>query len=410
VRSQKLLRIVTSVLVGSSVLLGIGAVEAGAASSSSPILVGGVALLTTPSGFQPFAGLTDGAKAEFAAVNRAGGIDGRQIKMVDVIDDQGSPTATTAALNKLVLQDNVSAVVPVASPGFTATSASFLASHHVIAVGDGFSLGFCFNHNTFSYAGCVNSTKYLSSGTGGNVSKLIPSGTAKTVAIEIDDVADGATVASQQKLSWEKAGYKVCLSAANISDTATDYSPNAKAILTACNGQPPAVASIQSSTAGIPLTGDLKSLGFKGVIQNFTVYVPSLLQNAQSAQILDGTYNTIDATGTPETNPAQAKTFLKDLKAVGATYQGVGTVAGYVSALLLVQVLKAAGSNLSYQHVTTMAAKGFSVPGMPGIMPTMTFPIAQSGPVPCNSTVEAKGSKFVGAAPLQCYALVKISG
>jgi hypothetical protein len=134
------------------------------------------------------------------------------------------------------------------------------------------------------------------------------------------------------------------------------------------------------------------------------------LHNAQTEQILDSTFNTIDATGTPETNPAQSKKFLNDLKAVGATYQGAGSVNGYVSALLLVQVLKAAGSDLSYQHITSMAKNGFRVSGMPGIMAPQSFPLSQNAPVPCNSTVEAKGKIFVGAAKLQCYKLVKASG
>src|SRR5438067_1172391 len=48
--------------------------------STEPYRIGGIALLTTPQGAEPFAGLVDGAKARIARLNKEGGLLGRQVE------------------------------------------------------------------------------------------------------------------------------------------------------------------------------------------------------------------------------------------------------------------------------------------------------------------------------------------
>jgi branched-chain amino acid transport system substrate-binding protein len=80
-----------------------------------------------------FAEVPDGTQAYFAAVNAAGGVDGRHIYLKYEADDTGSPTNDTTQARNLVEQDHVFAVVGIGTPFFD--GASFFAAEGTPAFG-----------------------------------------------------------------------------------------------------------------------------------------------------------------------------------------------------------------------------------------------------------------------------------
>jgi branched-chain amino acid transport system substrate-binding protein len=374
-----------------------------AAATKAPIDVGGVALISTATGIEPFAGFEDGINAYFAQINKAGGIQGRKLKLVQMINDGGAPTATTSALQQLVLQDHVYAVI-ANSPGFD--SDAFLAQHGVLAFGWGYSPGFCDSKWAFSFSGCSNSTTQLSTFTPGAPNKLLPKSTPRTVAIVIDQNAAGATAVAEQGNTFEKAGWKVCYNKDSIPATAVDFAPFAETVDTSCNGSPPSVVALETQAGAIGMSAALKAINYKGLILNTTTYNPALLQSPQTASTLAGTYALTNAYGCAECSPTDFKPFYADLKAIGVKYQGAGDIEGFESAVLLVQTLKNAGSNLSGTHVVNAlnnSKKPTTLPGLAGIVPPSIWPSYHSAPSPCGAVAKVDGTKFVNALPLTCF-------
>lgn len=88
--------------------------------TSNSITVGALATLSGPLSSM-FGDIVYGAKAYFDMVNAQGGVDGRKINFVHVLDDTGNPTTDADDARNLVEQDHVFAIVGVGSPFFTST-------------------------------------------------------------------------------------------------------------------------------------------------------------------------------------------------------------------------------------------------------------------------------------------------
>src|SRR3712207_703553 len=79
------------------------------------IKVGGVAVLSSPSGFtQP--GIMVGFKARVDRENKEGGVHGRTIETIGVKDDTLNPAVGPQVARELIQQDNVFLAAPVVSP------------------------------------------------------------------------------------------------------------------------------------------------------------------------------------------------------------------------------------------------------------------------------------------------------
>src|SRR5262249_54899848 len=101
--------LVTSALVATS----LGSTATAAAPSGTPILIGGVAQLTSPLGSARSVNADLGAEARYARANKEGGIGNRPIKYTGTIDDGGDATAKLNALRKQVLDNHVVIVAPL---------------------------------------------------------------------------------------------------------------------------------------------------------------------------------------------------------------------------------------------------------------------------------------------------------
>jgi ABC-type branched-subunit amino acid transport system substrate-binding protein len=100
--------------------------------SETEIRVGGLVSLTGPLA-QQFKGSADGAQAYFDLVNERGGVHGRMITMVEIRNDNTDPARNQEEARALVEQDEIFAVVPLATPVFA--SADFLAEAHMPVFG-----------------------------------------------------------------------------------------------------------------------------------------------------------------------------------------------------------------------------------------------------------------------------------
>jgi branched-chain amino acid transport system substrate-binding protein len=88
--------------------------------TADEIRVGGVASVTNPIGGK-FGGTFDGVDAYFQMVNEGGGVHGRELSLVERHDDEVANNATV--VQRLLTQDDVFAVLPVASLLFSGADA-----------------------------------------------------------------------------------------------------------------------------------------------------------------------------------------------------------------------------------------------------------------------------------------------
>jgi branched-chain amino acid transport system substrate-binding protein len=100
--------------------------------SDDEIRVGGVGSITNPIGVEAGSAF-DGAKAYIDLVNEEGGVDGRTIELVAEEDDNAQASRNASLVRSLVQQEDVFAVLPVATLSFS--GASFLADEGVPTFG-----------------------------------------------------------------------------------------------------------------------------------------------------------------------------------------------------------------------------------------------------------------------------------
>jgi len=110
-----------------------GATTGNSAVSGSPIKVG-VLMSLSGSAASGFTGVEDGVKARLAVANAAGGVDGHKITYV-MGDDTSSPQGNLAAVNRLIQQEHVTAIIEVSSFFFGGYKAAVTAGVPVFGTG-----------------------------------------------------------------------------------------------------------------------------------------------------------------------------------------------------------------------------------------------------------------------------------
>jgi branched-chain amino acid transport system substrate-binding protein len=100
--------------------------------SDDTIRVGGVGSVTNPIGVKAGSAF-DGVKAYIDRINDDGGVDGREIELVAEEDDNAQASRNASLVRSLVQQQDVFAVLPVATLSFS--GASFLADEGVPTFG-----------------------------------------------------------------------------------------------------------------------------------------------------------------------------------------------------------------------------------------------------------------------------------
>src|SRR5260370_9568757 len=124
--------------------------------SSPPAATGGTGNAIVVGGLQDgnFAGIDTGFKARIARFNSQGGVGGRTIKFVGVLNDGNSLSTDLSNAQTLALKDHVFAVAPVASQVLNPSSTQLFAQNSTPYIGWGIGPTFCNNNWGFPIVGC----------------------------------------------------------------------------------------------------------------------------------------------------------------------------------------------------------------------------------------------------------------
>jgi ABC-type branched-subunit amino acid transport system substrate-binding protein len=385
-----------------------GTASASTVSASGPIVVGGV-----DAGFN-FPGTQTGFEARIARFNKAGGLDGRKIKLVSVTDDQDSPSSELSDIQQLIQSDHVFAVTPVADDIFSTTEVDALSQSQTPAIGYGDSQAWCNTKWAISIVGCQESTDGWENTA--SIKQIIQASKKPAsdlrVAMEGYDSAPAEQVSKTLGEVWQKEGAKVVLNEGQIPLTgAASQAPFVQDILAT---DPNVVFEVTGSSAAVALAAALKQAGYKGIIYNGSSYEPSALKTQPSvASALDGVYSTNLLPTAYDGTPA-VKQELKDLTAIGAPADiEIGTDAGYWSADLLIQLLeatKARGVPVTPANLAATVAKGITVkPALQGGNGPLSWPLFTNQPQSCNATVQGDGTTYKLTQKFTCYNNVKVA-
>lgn len=258
---------------------------------------------------------------------------------LDTADTTSSPTGVSTAAQKLVLQDNVTAVISVSS--LTFLTSSYLTSHNVPVVGvaeDGSEWGP--SANMFSTYGPVDATKVAT--TYGQLFRLLGATNIGSLGYGISPQSKNA--AESAALSAQHAGLKVGYLNAQFQFGSTNVGPVALAMKAA--GVDGVTASVDPNTglnlvtalrqAGVNVKAAVLPTGYGG---DLTQAGPGAIQAAQDVYFLS-TFEPI------EMHTSATAAFESNLRKVGVTGDPTyAEYAGYTSIVLLVQGLEAAGSH-----------------------------------------------------------------
>jgi branched-chain amino acid transport system substrate-binding protein len=378
--------------------------------TSSEIAIG--AISTTSN----WPGVGDGAKARFDRANKEGGVNGRKIKFLGERDDGNDPTRNLDIAKSLVQSDKVFAMLNVSTALLPATS-DFLEQEKVPYIGWGFMPGYCGSKYGFGLNGCLNGPAFKTPGAEANLSLTEPiikaSGKKAAdlkVALQCGDDPGGKPGCVQFQFLFEKAGAKVVYNKQDMTQPgpAKDFTPYVSAIM-ATNPDIVFYGVDFANTVG--LASALKAAGFKGLGQSFITYIPGVLEtSADLAKSLDGSYANSQFPPQEE-NTAAITQALADLTASGAKPNFTqGVQLGYWSADILLQMLKAVGSNLTPTSFEAKINGGFKYQPPAGGMGPVSFPGDHVKPTPCAALVKIANAKFEVVSPFACYSSIPFTG
>ena len=392
---------------------GFSAGTAAAATSNTPIIVGGDGDLAIS------AGVAQGFEAGIYRFNKAGGLDGRKIQFTGFLDDGFNPATNLSNAQELVQSKHVMAVVPFLSEVATGSSGTFLATNQVPFIGwsvnaafevePKWGLGINGNQGNPQVQGLAGMEQALAA-TGNTKTP----GKAKIAFIGVD--TPGGTVANSALAGVAKyTGMKVVYEQAPVPAAGTtSYAPYASAIM---SSGATIVYEVLASAGSIGLAAQLKADNYKGIIINGVTYFPGQLNSQPNeASALNGVY-VEDEFPADENNTPAVKQAEADLKAVGQPPDLTSGVAvGYWSAIVFEQMLKATlkaeGGNPAKVTGATLektVTSGFTYTDpIAGGIGSETFPAAETIPTGCGTLVKTTGTTFKQIAPYQCPGAVNV--
>jgi len=361
-----------------------------------------------------FGDATVGAQARIKRENDAGGVNGRKIVLDQVIDDGQDSTQDLNAAKTLVEQAKVFALVPVMTANLS--SADYLEQHKVPFFGWSIEPRWCNKQYAFGMNGndCDPSTTPETSDFAATEKALFPDGQAQGKTIgQIAEDNNSARVALESFVaSWEHNGAKVVIQDTSMPTPPAvvgDYTPFAEKLLTSNGGKPPdLIQMVMSVSDTLGLYKKLVSLGYKGVVQDFTLYDPRLAASTKglATNIQFAPYESASSV------PAVQR-MVTDLKAADPNViLSQPAAAGYWSMDLFIAMLKKTGPNLTRESFMQTANGNFTwnygaVGGALGGVGQVEFPKNHSGgALPCQSFVTSTGSAFAVTIPLTCNGLI----
>jgi ABC-type branched-subunit amino acid transport system substrate-binding protein len=367
------------------------------ASTSGAIVVGGLQ-------DGNYKGIDTGFQARIARFNKQGGIDGRKIQFLGVLNDGDSLTTDQSNAQTLVLKDHVFAVAPVADQVLSPSATQLFAQNSTPYIGWGLSPAFCGNNWGFPVAGCESSAQYqnvwgftqAAQAIGKTVKGL------KVAVIGTDNSGGKAGTEGIAALNKIEGAQVVYGQASVPQDGTTDYTPFVQAIMA---GNPDMVELVVTFSSAIGLTAALRQAGYKGAIWNPTAYVPGLFAaQPQVAQAVNGSLVVANFPPAEDRSPA-ALQVESDLKAIGApTVFSLGEAVGWWSAEEFIQELQATAAKgpLTQANFGKVINAGWTIKPLAGGITQLTFPRDHIKSTGCYGTLVANGAKYVVKIPFSC--------
>jgi ABC-type branched-subunit amino acid transport system substrate-binding protein len=354
-----------------------------------------------------------GFKARIARFNAQGGINGRKIQFVGVLNDGDSLTADLSNAQTLVLKDHVFAVAPVADEVLNPASVQLFTQNSTPFIGWGLSPAWC-NDWGFPLTGCESTPDYQNTSAFVQAAQAIgkPVKGLKVAVIGTDN--SGGKAGTEGIMSANKImGADVVYGQASVpQDGTTDYAPFVQAIMA---GNPDMVELVVNFTAAVGLTAALRQAGYKGALWNPSAYVPGLFAaQPQLAQALTGSLVVANFPPSEDNSPASLQV-ESDLKAIGApTNYGLGEAVGWWSAEEFIQELQATAAKgaVTPANFEKVINAGWTIKPMTGGISQLTFPRDHIKSTGCYGTLIADGAHYVVKSRYVCVPAdtIKVSG
>lgn len=358
--------------------------------SADKITVGGVAAITNPLGGK-YGDTFNGVEAYFDMVNKAGGIFGRQLDLAQKLDDNAAASRDASQVRALVEQDNVFAVIPVATTSFS--GGTYLAENNIPTFGWNINPEWSKGPSLFGEKG-----SYLCFTCASPYLPFLAKQSGRTkVAILAYTAVQSVDCAKGQEASFDKYG-----GAAGVQVVFKDTSLN-------FGFTPGDIASDiqQLRDTGAQLVSTCIDGGGSGrlarAIHDAGLDIVQFLPNgydseliAEFGDVFEGSYVSTGFVPFEETDPPDLmKQFLAAMDARNQE-PNENSLAGWIDADLFVTGLKAAGENFTRQSVVDEINK-LTAYNAGGIVPAINWTIAhsESDPIDCTSTLQVKSSKLI---------------
>jgi branched-chain amino acid transport system substrate-binding protein len=353
--------------------------------------------------------------ARIARFNAAGGLNGRKVRLLTVLNDGGSATTDLSDLQQLVLKDKVFAIVPYGTVYWAPASTTFLEQQNIPYIGWAVAgPQQCEGDGSFPIDGCLQTYSYVPTKPFQLLAQYLGKKPSQLrIAFISNDVAGGASTLDPFTAATKKLGWDVVYSQATVPLSTTNYSPYVQALLAA---KPDVIYSVTVISDSAGLSVALKQAGFKGTFASPTSYLPGVLE--QQKQLAEALGGTVAMAGFPpaEENTAVTRQMESDLKAAGdSTNLDYGAQIGWLSADEFIQELQAtakAGPVTSANFIKTIHA-GFTYVPQQGGFTDITFPLRQLEPSTCWGLLTVNlNATYTVKEPFSCdpAAMLKLPG
>ena len=304
-----------------------------------------------------FATASTGAKAYFNAVNKAGGVDGRQIQLLTA-DDASTPAGALAA-TQLLLSQGVYGIVVDSSYYFGSYKITTQAGVPITGSGfDGPEWGQQPNTNMFSTTGGIDPVHPELQAALGSTALFKTIGVTNVGGLAYGISPSSTASIKDMRTALQDNGLKMGYENLSVPFGTTDVSSDVLSMKNA--GIDMAVCSCVQSTVLAMVTG-LGQSGSKSKSLSFASADSSLFADASAAAAAQNVYYS-SIIPPVDTNNAASSTFEANIKAVDpsyvvGTYPSFGTTDAYLGAVLMVEGLQVAGHNPTRQSFITNLTK-----------------------------------------------------
>jgi ABC-type branched-subunit amino acid transport system substrate-binding protein len=348
-----------------------------------------------------FSGADDGFKARINRANKTKELGKYTIDYIGSTDAGGQADKAVSIAQDLVGRQKVFAVAPVISSAAQAGFAQYLTTQKTPYFGGGFTAAFCKpNIYGMSVLGCaVNGDFTLTQSPVGLASALGKSVKDLKWAFIGVDIPDGQQTVDRFVAEVKAEGGQVVYAKSTLPQGGGgDLQP----FVSAVRATNPDVVWPLAGAEVIGFKAAMKASGYKGALVDSALYSPGLLGIKAIDDALEGTY-VAGSTPILEENLPFAQTMSQDFKDSGGAKVTFGGLYGYMSADLMVAMLKDSAPN--FGSLAQRVSKGFAYRPQKGMNP-FTWPAAYNETGRCATMLKVVNKTYTVVSPYTCGHLI----